>query len=232
MALLVVLVAGGLGAFAEEGSGQGRPVGGGSASRRGRPSEEALQSLALLNQLRADGFTCPGGNKFEPNAVPLQFDCALFRAAQLHSEDMAQSGLLSHFSPSGMSPQDRAEAEGSPATGENVARGQRQAYQAVAAWQASEGACANMMDPSHRLAAVGYAAGDYWTQMLADSSVPADQSCVPSDMQLFGRSTAAGAQEPLVGKVGKTWRVGDRAPAGSVSTTNPSGGFKFLSVGQ
>lgn len=238
--LLVVMVAASLGAFAAE----GQPVGGGGASRHRLPSEQALQSLALLNQLRADGFTCPGGKTFQPNAVPLQLDCALFRAAQLHSEDMAQNGFLSSYSPSGLSPQDRAEAEGSPATGENVARGQREAYQAVSAWQASEGACANMMDPSHHLAAVGYAPGDggggflastgggYWTQMLADSTVPADQSCLPPDAHPFGHSTAADAQEPIVGEVGKTWRVGDGPAPGSVSTTNPSGGFKFASVGQ
>jgi len=245
--LLVVLVAEfTLGAFASDGSSPGHAVGGGGASRGGLPSEQALQSLALLNQLRADGFTCPGGEEFRPNAVPLQLDCALFRAAQRHSEDMAQNGFLSNWSPSGLSPQDRAEKEGSPATGENVARGQSQAYQALAAWKASEGACTNMMDPNHKLAAVGYAAGagdggggflastaghpGYWTQMLADSSMPADQSCAPSDMHLFGRSSAD-PQEPLVGKVGKTWRVGDAPPAGSVSTTNPSGGFKFA-VGQ
>jgi len=96
---------------------------------------------------------------FKPNSTPLQFDCALFWAAQTHSEDMAKNGFFDHFS-DGQTPQDRGEAQGSPVTGENIAKGQSKAYEALDAWKASDDACTNLMDPSHKLAAVGYAEGD------------------------------------------------------------------------
>eukprot|EP00913_Durusdinium_trenchii_P020836 g19575.t1 len=53
--------------------------------------EKAWEHFGLLNELRAEGFTCPNGASYDPNPVPLRFDCRLWRAARLHSEDPHRS---------------------------------------------------------------------------------------------------------------------------------------------
>lgn len=52
-------------------------------------STEELDAFALLAKLRREGFTCPGGQRFEPNSAEFDFDCRLWRAAHEHSADMA-----------------------------------------------------------------------------------------------------------------------------------------------
>lgn len=141
------------------------------------------EHFELLNRLRADGYTCPNGQSYAPNPEPLQFDCRLWRAAQLHSQDMADSGYFSHYSQDGRSPWDRSEAQGISANGENIAAGFASAQDTLEQWKNSDGHCRNMMKPNHKLFAVGYAFnGDsryrhYWTQMLKTMEVPLDTSC-------------------------------------------------------
>ncbi|CAE7224243.1 ykwD [Symbiodinium sp. CCMP2592] len=150
----------------------------------GTMEERSYEHFGLLNDLRAAGFTCPGGNSYAPNDVPLKFDCRLWAAAQLHSQDMADNGYFSHTSQDGRSPWDRAEAQGIRANGENIAAGRSGAEAVLEQWKNSDGHCKNMMNPNFRVFAVGYAYNSgsryrhYWTQMFKSSDVSdLDTSC-------------------------------------------------------
>eukprot|EP00435_Cladocopium_sp_Y103_P060641 s913_g22.t1 len=55
-------------------------------------NDKAWEHFGLLNDLRAEGFTCPNGASYAANPEPLKFDCRLWRAARLHSEET----LLDH----------------------------------------------------------------------------------------------------------------------------------------
>lgn len=169
----------------------------------GQVSAKALEHFALLNDLRRIGFTCPGGRRYSPNAEPLKFDCRLWRASQLHSQDMADNNYFSHDSKDGRSPWDRARAQGINANAENIAAGSSTASGTLNQWKQSDGHCRNMMNPSYTIFAVGYAynAGSryrhYWTQMLTTGgSSGLDSSCFETmdmpfvDMRLHGDEEA------------------------------------------
>merc|ERR1719410_3250917 len=154
-------------------------------------AEEALEveieHFNLLNDLRRTGFTCPGGRSYAPNPTPLQFDCRLWKASQLHSEDMAAQNYFSHTSKNGRSPWDRANAQGVSAGAENIAAGRGAADDVMTQWKNSDGHCRGMMNPDMRIFGVGRAYEPqsnyryYWTQMLGRASqLPTlDQSCLP-----------------------------------------------------
>lgn len=143
------------------------------------------EHFELLNRLRAEGFTCPNGQTYSPNLEPLQFDCRLWRASQLHSQDMADNGYFDHYSQDGRSPWDRAEAQGISANAENLAAGRALPQDTLEQWKNSDGHCRNMMNPNSKLFAVGYAFNDdsryrhYWTQLLKTMEVPLETSCYP-----------------------------------------------------
>ncbi|CAJ1366556.1 unnamed protein product [Effrenium voratum] len=148
---------------------------------------KAWEHFALVNQLRAEGYTCPNGASYAPNPTPLNFDCRLWRASRLHSEDMASQNYFSHTSLDGRSPWDRAEEQGISANGENIAAGRSSASGALEQWKNSDGHCKNMMSSKHHVFAVGYAYDSsarykhYWTQMLKHSDVSdLDTSCYPA----------------------------------------------------
>lgn len=128
-----------------------------------------VQTLALVNQRRAEGAVC-GGNYHAP-AGPLTFNARLQVAADKHSKDMHNRGFFGHENPSGHDPFDRMRAAGYRyrTAGENVAAGQRSPEQVVQAWMDSPGHCVNIMNPKfvetglgHVVAQGGY--GHYWTQ--------------------------------------------------------------------
>jgi uncharacterized protein YkwD len=157
-------------------------------------SAKEWEHFHLLNQLRAQGFTCPHGEAFEPNPVPLKFSCRLWRASKLHSEDMAAQSYFSHTSKDGRSPWQRAEEQGTDAHGENIAAGSSTAVAALEQWKKSDGHCKNMMRKHFRVAAVGYGAGGplghYWTQMFAlhDTDIAdLDTACYPAGVALMQR---------------------------------------------
>jgi len=169
------------------------------------PSGQKVSALAwehfgLLNSLRAEGFACPS-KSFPPNPVALKFDCRLWAAAQLHSQDMADRNYFSHTSLSGLSPWQRATAQGISANAENIAAGGSTASSTLEQWKTSDGHCLNMMSSNMKLFGIGYGynAGStyrhYWTEMLKIDDVPLDESCYPIsgmdiDDSLYG-STAS-----------------------------------------
>jgi len=135
--------------------------------------------MVQLNALRAEGFTCPGGQVFEPNPVPLKWDCGLWEASRLHSQDMADQDYFSHYSQDGRTPWQRASAQGVSANAENIAAGSSDPH---SQWAGSDGHCRNMMNPYMKSIAIGRGYNGasrydvYWTQMLSYSEPLAEHT--------------------------------------------------------
>mmetsp|Transcript_96172 Transcript_96172/g.242307 ORF Transcript_96172/g.242307 Transcript_96172/m.242307 type:complete len:518 (+) Transcript_96172:53-1606(+) len=166
-----------------------------SDEEEGKVSSEEWEHFQLLNQLRAQGFTCPGGMVFEPNPVAIKLDCRLWKAARLHSEDMAAQGYLAHTSKDGRSPWDRAKQQGVIAGAENVYAGGHSPEGSYGCFLKSGGHCRNMMNPDSKIFGGGVG-GDsypyYWTQMFGPDQGDVDTTCYPSDaVQLVQMHDAA-----------------------------------------
>jgi uncharacterized protein YkwD len=113
-------------------------------------------TLCLINQERA-----------RDDELPLRLDPRLEQAAQDHSEDMVSEDYFAHIAPNGETPVSRVRAAGyipnqqvGYTIGENIAWGTL--YLAtpsaiVAAWIASPGHLANILDSEYRDTAVGVA---------------------------------------------------------------------------
>ena len=97
-------------------------------------------------------------------------DDGLAGVARRHSADMRDRGYFSHTDPEGRSPFDRAAAAGvGSARAENIAAGQPDAAAVMAAWMASPGHRANILDCSLSSLGVGVstgAGGPWWTQLF------------------------------------------------------------------
>lgn len=98
---------------------------------------------------------------------PLTLNADLGKAAQAHSDDMAAHQNMSHTGSDGSSPGDRITSAGYSwsSYGENVAYGYSTPEQVMAAWMASPGHKANILNCGFQEIGVGLAEpGDYWTQ--------------------------------------------------------------------
>ncbi|MFV9506489.1 MAG: CAP domain-containing protein, partial [Oscillochloridaceae bacterium umkhey_bin13] len=94
-----------------------------------------------------------------------------------HSQDMAQRGYFSHFSPEGRDPSDRVDATGYQwqMVGENIASGYRTPQEVVAGWMDSPGHRANILRCEFTEIGIGYferpddpsRMRTYWTQVFA-----------------------------------------------------------------
>ncbi|WP_435109166.1 CAP domain-containing protein [Nocardiopsis synnemataformans] len=113
------------------------------------------QVVTLVNAERADA-----------GCGPLRVDPRLAAAAQEHSEDMDRRDYMSHESPEGEGPGDRADRHGYDAWGaENVAKGQTSPQQVMDAWMNSDGHRRNILNCD--LVAIGVGeSGNAWTQMF------------------------------------------------------------------
>merc|ERR1719401_308357 len=146
-------------------------------------ADSEWEHFKLVNELRANGFTCPGGSVYAPNPVPMKFDCKLWKVARLHSLDMADHDYFSHTSEGGQTPWQRAEAEGTCAVGENIGAGSGDPAAILETWKSSDGHCKNMMNAGATVFAVGWDSNpsssytDYWTQMQGCAEEPEDTSC-------------------------------------------------------
>ena len=137
----------------------------------------AATALARINQLRAAGANCRGGGNFAP-AVALGWSPLLTQAAEAHSQDMVARNFFSHTGSSGSSLADRVNATGYAWSnlGENIAAGYPGIDKVMDGWIASDGHCANLMNPAFDQvglvcvpgsAATSY--NNYWTMNLARS---------------------------------------------------------------
>jgi len=128
--------------------------------------------LAITNEYRAQSVDCRSAGLFPP-ALPLQDDPLLRCAARRHSLDMIQRGYFAHVSPDGVPPSDRVVDAGYSfrAVGENIAAGQMTPQAVVDGWIASDGHCANLMNPAFEELGTGYVNAPtnlvhYWTQVF------------------------------------------------------------------
>jgi len=122
---------------------------------------------ALVNEARASPRTCGARGSFEA-AQPLALEARLMVAAQRHSDDMHANGFMSHTGSDGSTLAQRVEREGYAwrALGENVARGYVTPEGVMSAWLASDGHCANVMNPAFVELGLGLE-GWSWTQLFA-----------------------------------------------------------------
>lgn len=158
---------------------------------------ETLRVVALTNQLRRQGHTCPGGQRFppQPASKDLKLDCRLWWAALLHGEDMGKRRYYSHDSPEGKNFYDRAqEAWGMQATGENIwgdIFGGSTADEAVRQWLGSASHCPVMFEPRNALIGPAKATchgrcqmQHYWVELfgwdVTEQMNGLDMSCYPN----------------------------------------------------
>ena len=137
-------------------------------------SEQAAgqRVLDLVNRARATPRTC--GNQSFKAARPVRWNNALAESSRLHAEDMAHYNYFSHSGRDGSDPAQRVERAGYSyhMTGENIAAGQMNPEDALAAWIKSPDHCANLMNPGFTEMGVAYAVdsrsdmGVYWTQVF------------------------------------------------------------------
>lgn len=131
-------------------------------------------SLALVNQARAAGASCGARGSFAP-APALTWNALLTQAAEGHSQDMVAHNFFAHDSFDGRTFDQRITAAGYTwsRAAENIAAGQQTIAQVMAGWMASDGHCANIMNPL--LTEIGMvcvsgnastAYGTYWTMDL------------------------------------------------------------------
>ena len=131
--------------------------------------------IARVNQLRAAGASCGTRGNFAP-AGPLTWSTQLTQAAAVHSQDMVTNNFFSHTGSNGSTLSSRVNATGYAwsSLGENIAAGYGTVNNVMAGWMASDGHCANIMNPNFTQIGVacikGTSAnryGDYWTMDLA-----------------------------------------------------------------
>jgi uncharacterized protein YkwD len=130
-------------------------------------------ALRIVNQARAAGATCGSRGSFAP-AAPLALNDRLTAAAYGHSRDMAERNYFSHDSPEGRGMVQRVDAAGYAwsTLGENIAAGYFSVQAVVDGWMASEGHCANLMNPRFTEFGLACARNEastyrtYWTQDL------------------------------------------------------------------
>ncbi|MGH2841238.1 MAG: CAP domain-containing protein, partial [Solirubrobacteraceae bacterium] len=121
--------------------------------------------FCIVNQLRA-GYGLPA----------LRRDVRLDAAATRHSQDMAARDYFSHTSPEGLTPGDRALAQGyTIGVSENIASGQGSARAVTTGWMASDGHCRNIFSAAARDIGVGTSSSAIYTQVFGDYfSAPVD----------------------------------------------------------
>jgi uncharacterized protein YkwD len=133
----------------------------------------AADALTLINQVRAAGAHCGSRGYYAP-AAPLGINARLANAAYGHARDMADKNYFSHDSLDGRSMVDRINATGYSwsTIGENIAAGYGNVQDVVSGWMASDGHCANLMNPLFTEFGLACARNDassyriYWTQDL------------------------------------------------------------------
>ncbi|MEA2156379.1 MAG: hypothetical protein QOE11_2519 [Solirubrobacteraceae bacterium] len=142
--------------------------------------------FCLTNQIRASY-----------GLAPFRRDARLDTAARLHSEDMAARNYFAHVTPEGLSPGDRASAQGYvPGVGENIASGYATASAVIIGWMGSTGHCQNILGVARDIG-VGTAPsarGGYYTQDFGDYAFgtegPVPAAC-PYTIDLDALVTAA-----------------------------------------
>merc|ERR1712183_729577 len=114
----------------------------------------------------------------------LCYNNKLIDAAQIHSDDMASGGFLSHTGSDGSSPFQRMTNAGFNwnSAAENIAAGQQTVESVMSAWMNSSGHRANILGVSSKYFGLGLAYSSntpYWTQVFANSQTESCSSVAP-----------------------------------------------------
>lgn len=134
----------------------------------------AASVLARINQLRAAGASCGSRGVFAPTTA-LNWNALLTQSGSAHSQDMATLNYFSHTSADGRDLADRVNATGFAwnTLGENIAAGYSSVNSVMDGWAASDGHCANLMQPDFTEIGVACVPGTatstyntYWTMNL------------------------------------------------------------------
>jgi uncharacterized protein YkwD len=177
--------------------------------------------LTLINQYRAQN-----------GLVALQSSNALNRAGAWLSRDMGVYGYFSHTDRLGRNPSQRvANCDYPGGAGENIAAGYGTASAVFAAWRASAGHNANMLNASYRYIGVGRVVvsgsqyGTYWTTnfgFVADSTT----APTPTRTSTPAVATATPTRTPTVpaGSTATPTRTPTRAATAVPTATPVSGG--------
>ncbi|MBB5432129.1 CAP domain-containing protein [Nocardiopsis composta] len=137
------------GSGGEGGQSGGGSGGGASAAGSGQSGEV----VSLVNEERA-----------KAGCGPVSVDSRLTSASEKHSRDMADRDYMSHHTPEGVGPGERAEKAGYSAWGgENVAAGYSSPEAVMEGWMNSEGHRANILNCDFVSIGVGEADAR-WTQ--------------------------------------------------------------------
>ena len=159
--------------------GQGGPGGqGGGATGDPGPTTDATggaggsgAGTANAEDLEAEVVRLTNVERASAGCADLRTDTTLAGAARAHSADMANTGKFSHDGADGSDPGARMRQAGyDPGAGwaENIARGQASAASVMAAWMASPGHRANILNCDFKAIGVGAARSArgqlFWTQ--------------------------------------------------------------------
>ena len=137
-------------------------------------SDFAATALARINQLRTSGASCGTHGTFAPTTA-LGWNTLLNQAGEGHSTDMATANYFSHTSANGSTLADRVDATGYAwnTLGENIAAGYATVDSVMDGWIASDGHCANLMNPNFTEVGLACVVGapastynTYWTMDL------------------------------------------------------------------
>jgi uncharacterized protein YkwD len=175
-AWLVLAACGGGGgddAVAAPPAGNGNAVPPSEAATCGLPGFGA-DALVRINGFRSAPRSCGAEGRFAA-APALVWNTRLQQSATAHSQDMAAKNYFSHTGQDGRDLAQRVGAAGYAwtAIGENIAAGPVTVAAAMAGWQASDGHCANLMNPAFTEVGLACVPGTarstyatYWTMNL------------------------------------------------------------------
>jgi Ca2+-binding RTX toxin-like protein len=126
------------------------------------------------------------------NLDPLSIDQNLEKAADLHTQNMANKDFFSHTGKDGSKPWDRAKTAGyeSGTIGENIAAGYTTPQSVVNGWINSPGHRANMLNPNYNEIGLGHYLlqndtgqvnyRNYWTQLFGKGTITAPTPTPPA----------------------------------------------------
>lgn len=167
------------GASTTTGTGTSTTTSAGTSTPTGSPlctaPDFSAAALARINQIRAAGADCRTFGVFAPTTA-LGWSPLLTQAATAHSQDMAAANFFAHVGTGGSTLATRVTATGYPwqNLGENIGAGYADVDTVISIWMASDGHCANLMNPIFNAVGVACAAGNantsysnYWTMDLA-----------------------------------------------------------------
>lgn len=145
-----------------------------AANERGHPLSDELTCRALAHRV----LEAVNQERRRCGLRPLRWSAPLARAAQAHSQDMAERQFLGHVNPDGYTPADRVRLAGARHfrwIAENVGvhwSGPHPARSVVQGWMASPPHRANILNPRFRYTGIGVSVSSkgafYFTEVFVD----------------------------------------------------------------